>query len=165
MANAAISYTALVNWKRHPDIATAFGEMVLAWANAENVMLFTFSHAAQIDANLALLTYYRIPTFEARTKVIVSLLSEPKCQLANRTVVLAAAEKLAKLAQARNAWIHGNFWTDGKTVVSFDYRLQSHKPRTRPIKSNDINLHVDAVRQRTKDLEALLPMEPYFASP
>ena len=108
--------------------------MVVAWANAESALLWALSHAAQIDANLTLTMYYRIPTFEARTKVIRAILQDDDCKLKNREAIDEVVERLSKLSRARNNWIHGAYFSDDKNIVTVDSRVR-HDP---PSRSNSI---------------------------
>lgn len=154
----------VTNLASHPDIAKALGEMVVAWANVDCTLVLALSHAAKMDANLALTAYYRIPTFEARTKTIIAILADSDCRLLNREAVAKAVSKLAKLASARNNWIHGSYFTDGTKIINFDYRRPiGHESRTRTLKAHDIMDHVSAVHRRTIDLNRLLPTAVYLA--
>lgn len=160
------SFLPVKTLEQHPELAKALGEMVVAWANAESALLWALSHAAQIDANLTLTAYYRIPTFEARTKVLRAILQDDDCRMQDRDKIDAAVEKLAKLAKARNDWTHGAYFTDGSQIVCFDYRVApSHPRRRKPVKAHDIANHVQAVNERTRQLEALLPSDAFFPSP
>lgn len=160
----ADGFRSLKTLETAPDIAAALGDMVVAWANAESALLWALSHAAQIDANLTLTMYYRIPTFEARTKVIRAILQDDDCKLKNREAIDEVVERLSKLSRARNNWIHGAYFSDGKNIVTFDYRVRhDHPSRRKPIKANDIRHHVATVLQRTKELQKMLPHDPFFA--
>lgn len=101
---------------------------------------------------------------EARTKVIRAILQDDDCKLKNRTAIDEVVERLSKLSRARNNWIHGAYFSDGESVVTFDYRVSlDHPGRRKLIKAHDIRHHVTTVLQRTKELETHLPKDAFFA--
>ncbi len=153
-----MTYLIAKDLKRDPEIATALGEMTIAWAYAENFLMVTFSFAAGMDANLAQTAYYRIPTFEARTKLVLAILPESK--LPNKEQVSDAVTALAKLASTRNHWVHGVWCREKRTknYVIFNYRQPiESKTRLKPVKTHDIRHHTATVLDRAGALRALLP--------
>lgn len=155
-------YYDISNLDHAPELASALGNLVVAWANAEVALAFAFAAACGINANLAHFGYYRIPTFEARTKVIRAMLLECKSTKYDTEAIFKAVTKLNGLAKARNDWIHGIWSLDRDTnqTVTFDFRAQEHKGRVKPVKAADVLNHVEAVRARTKELRDLLPDLP-----
>lgn len=101
------------NLDRDPELAMALGNMVVAWASAETAMAIALSTISGMTPNMALLGYYRIPTFEARNKYILSLMAEWHGKGFDKEGIRCRLEKLRKLASTRNHWVH-NIWSIGK---------------------------------------------------
>jgi hypothetical protein len=150
-------YLDLDNLDHDPDLAIALGNMMIAWARAETALVQVFSFISGMHFNLTSVAYYRIPTFEARTKVILAMIREWQADQASRERYALAVSKLSKLASTRNHWIHGiwGYDEDTKTTVTFD--LRGSGP-AKPVKANDVRHHVTTVRQRTADLEKMVPL-------
>jgi aminoglycoside/choline kinase family phosphotransferase len=88
------------------NLAIALGNMVIAWANAETALVHALAHIADIHPNMASVTYYRVPTFESRVKVIQALIEEWQVSQASRDALSDAVKQLSDLASTRNNWIH-----------------------------------------------------------
>lgn len=156
---ATESYTDIDRLDHAPDIAAALGNMVVAWANAETAMVFAFAAVCGINGNFAHFGYYRIPTFDARTKVIRAMLAEWETTKYDRDAIATAIGKLSHLSKARNEWIHA-VWckeTKGTDTVVFDFRKPDGNGRRKPVKAADIINHIIAVRARTIELRKLVP--------
>ena len=70
------THKALEDLSHDPKLANALGNMVVAWAHAEIIVFSTFARVADIGLNMAMESYYRIPTFESRVKFVLALLSQ-----------------------------------------------------------------------------------------
>src|SRR5437868_11802363 len=143
----------LRNLEHYPELATALGNMVVAWAHAETSLLFTLARVTGASVHMAQAGYYRIPTFESRTKFILALMQEwhPLAAEFNRGTIIKAVEKLSKLASARNGWVHGDWCVaaDKSETVIFDHRADSQSAhRRRPVKAADVRNHNEAVLKR-----------------
>lgn len=149
-----------------PAIAVALGNMVTQWARAETALAVTLARLTSIDPNLALLAYYRIPTFEARVKVIRGILTEWQKDGFDPEAIDRAVEKLSALSGARNHWVHG-VWCVRKSTsetVLFDFRKGIHdKGRRKPVKAADIQNHNDAVSKRATDLRRTIKFHELFS--
>ena len=67
-------YVDLDSLNHDPGIAEALGNMVVAWARAETQLANVFACVLEIHFNLAMAAFYRIPTFDARSKVLLAIL-------------------------------------------------------------------------------------------
>ena len=158
----AASYSSLRDLSRDPDLAVAIGNMVVVWAYAETVMLSALARVSSMRLNMAMVGYYRIPTFEARTKFILSLCTEWDTSEFDKAAIEQAIQKLAKLASTRNHWVHGDWCgsKDDKTVVIFDHRADpASLARRKVVKANDVRHHCDTVRSRADELNELIQIE------
>jgi hypothetical protein len=143
-----------------PEIATALGYMVVAWAQADEALIMAFSAISGMDLNMAAVAYYRIPTFEARTKVIRALIEGWPNEKLDLPAIDKAIQKLSKLARARNDWVHGCWAHDQERNCTyvFDFRVPvGDKSRRKLISAHDVLNHIDAVQHRTLDLNDLMP--------
>jgi len=144
-------------------LAVALGNMVVAWARAETILVFAFSAICGIKTDMATLGYYRIPSFEARVKVLRAMISEWQTTKYDKNAIDRAIVGLNRLAASRNDWIHG-VWSvnrESKQIVIFDFRRpEGDERRRKSVKSADVIQHVKAVRTRTKELRTLLPGLP-----
>jgi hypothetical protein len=61
---------ALRDLSHDPKLAEALGNMVVAWAYAEETLIFSLARVADINLNMALAGLHRLPTFESRIKFI-----------------------------------------------------------------------------------------------
>jgi hypothetical protein len=156
------NYTALEDLSHDPKLAEALGNMVVAWAHAEIMVFCTFARATEIGLNMAMESYYRIPTFESRIKFIRALLSEWNTAKFDKDQIDIAVKKLSKLASARNHWVHGDWCIDKtktKTVI-FDHRATPEaKARRKPVKTADVVNHCKAVKKRAAALGKLVDWE------
>jgi hypothetical protein len=159
-------YLDLDNLNHDPRLAEALGNMVVAWAKAETVLVNIFACVMNVHFNFATFAYYRILTFESRIKVITAILPEWESDKYSPKDIENAVAKLRKLSPARNDWIHGVWCIDRETseTVMFDFRAaEDTLSRQKIIKVNDIVVHVEAVRKRTATFEQMVPL--YFVPP
>jgi hypothetical protein len=90
------------NLDHDPELAAALENMIVAWARAETALVNVFALVSGMHFNVATVAYYRIPTFEARCKVIQALLEVWPLQPTHRRDALAKeVQKLRKLTTAR----------------------------------------------------------------
>lgn len=152
-------YTALENLDHDEGLAKALGNLVVVWANAENVLCQTLAGVLDAKITLVLFGYYRIPSFEARVKFIRSMIPEWETENYDKAAIDKAVERLSDLSLTRNNWIHHVWCTnkDKSETVLFDYRREAEKGRRRPVKSHDVWDHIKTVRARTTDLEGFIP--------
>jgi hypothetical protein len=140
-------------------LAEALGNMVVAWAHAENILLQVISRVTGIGQNMAIAGYYRIPTFESRTKFILAIISRWETTRYDKDTITKTIEKLGSLAAARNQWIHGHWCTNyerTRTVI-FNHRVPATSlNRRKPIKEADVLNHCEAVNKRASDLASLI---------
>jgi hypothetical protein len=155
-------YVQIGDLSHDPKLAQALGDMIVAWSSAERVLIRTLMFVLQAPAGKATTLYFRIPTFEARTKIIRALLDEwePPTPDYNPAEISHAVSKLAGLAVTRNGWIHSG-WARAlrapRETVIFDHREKVDAPaRRRPVKAADVRNHIEAVRNRTREIWRLL---------
>jgi hypothetical protein len=165
-------YYDLDNLEHDPQMAKALGNMVVVWAYAEATLVGVLSRITDIHINMAMHGYYRIPTFEARVKFIQALLLEWAPKDFDKQAIKQEITALSRLAGSRNHWVHG-VWCctkDKSETVIFDFRKPPDEPRARQPKSgrrsiadsNDVETHVDAVRQRSKKLADLIRHQAFY---
>ena len=161
-------YYALEDHSHDPKLAEALGNMVIAWAHAEIMVICTFARAANIGLNMAMESYYRIPSFEARVKFTLALLGEWETDKYDRDKIATALEKLSKLASTRNHWVHGDWCAndDKSETVIFDHRSPlDSKARRKPVKATDVVHHCATVRERADNLGKLVEWESLTIAP
>jgi hypothetical protein len=160
-----MGYVDLDNLNHDPSIAEALGNMVVAWAKAETQLANVFASLMRVHFNLAMAAYYRIPTFEARAKVLIGILENDETKRADAAKIATQITGLMRLAKTRNHWIHGvwcNEETDSSDTVIFDFRAPDDSDRrAKPIKAADIKNHVEAVRERIAAVNRLVPLYYY----
>jgi len=164
-------YVSLSDFDHDPALATELGNMVVVWAYAEEILIQTLAcilNAENLDMIQVL--YYRIPTFEARTKVIRGAISEWNTTVYDKDAIAHLVSKLGKLAVTRNGWVHGD-WCRTSTkpyeTVIFNFRVAGDAPdRRRPVKAADVRNHNQAVRARAKELNQIVGpwIDKYFES-
>lgn len=87
-------YFGLRDLSHAPDLAAALGNMIVAWAYAEHTLLQVISRVTGAGLNMSLAGYFRIPTFEARTKLILALLSEWSASHYDKEVIITRVRNL-----------------------------------------------------------------------
>src|SRR5690242_5604305 len=112
-SSALDRYDDLHNLDNDQALARALGNMVIAWANAETALVFAFSAVADITVNMAIMGYYRVPTFESRVKALRAMIEEWKSSKYDKVAIDHAIEKLSKLSKTRNDWVHG-VWAENR---------------------------------------------------
>ena len=162
-------YNDLENLDHAPTLATALGNMVVAWARAESILVAAFARVTGIDINMAIMGYYRIPSYEARTKFLSALLTEWKTEKYQVDQIATEIAGLNRLAAARNDWVHGVWCANASLTetVIFDFRKPdaanpTETGRRKPVKTADVSNHVRAVLERSKKLDALVGAHALF---
>lgn len=142
-----------------PELAAALGNMVIAWAHAEHILVSALSRISGIRLNMSLAGYYRIPTFESRVKFILALIPDWETDKFDKDAIAKAIEKLSKLAATRNHWLHGDWCTnkDRTLTVIFNHRVPlDSSERRKPVKEADVKNHCEAVNGRANTLFNLI---------
>jgi hypothetical protein len=155
-----MGYLDLDNLDHDGELATALGNMVVAWARAETTMVQAYSAVSKMHYNLASAAYYNIPTFESRTKVILATIDEMPDPFPERESLRDAILALAKLAKTRNGWVHGLWVSDQKTSVTHVFNMKKGGTDRRAIQvtANAVQQHIKAVRQRAAELDRYAPV-------
>jgi hypothetical protein len=142
-----------------PELGYALGDMVVAWAYAETVLVGVLACITNCGLNIIQTGYYRIPTFEARVKFIRAMIPEWKTTTLDKMAIDHEVKKLSAIAGKRNHWIHGD-WCYGRNsgmIVVFDHRADVTSPdRRKPVKAQDVKNHADTVRKRANTLAHLI---------
>jgi hypothetical protein len=112
-----------------------------------------------MNYKLATAAYYNIHTFESRTKALLAMIRDKLDPFPERTALRIAVEALADSAKARNIWVHGLWVTyaNGSVTKVFNMKQASDKRRATQVTANAVRQHVKAVREKTKEIEALCP--------
>ncbi len=155
-----MTYSALRDLSDDPKLAESLGNMVIAWAYAEETLIGVLACVSGMGLNMALDGYYRIPTFESRVKFIRSLFYEWQAPgNIDKSVLDTEIDKLSHLSSTRNHWVHGNWCGDDATkgIIIFDHRAPIDSPhRSKPVKAADIRNHIQAVLLRANKLRSLI---------
>jgi hypothetical protein len=155
-----MGYKDLTNLDEYPDLAKALGDMVAAWAYAESSLCCALARVSGMNINMAMMGFYRIPTFEARRKFLQSLILEwKKPSRFDKEAIAKEVDAISDLSGTRNDWVHGiwcyNEHKPAETVI-FDLRKPEDKGRRKPVKAGDIKNHVAAVNRHSKALSQLV---------
>jgi hypothetical protein len=152
-------YSPISDLLNDPALAEALGNMVIAWARVDVEYIQLFRVITDTSWPMASAAYYRIPTFEARTKVLIAMIEMwPPSPSYDREKIADTILKLSRLSKTRNDWVHGSWHKqvstpDGKGIVIFDYRQPLKTAgRRKPVKAADIWNHVGAVHARIIEL-------------
>jgi hypothetical protein len=150
-----MGYTDIDSLDHDPKLAQALGNMVVAWARAETVLVKLYAEVTGLHYNTAAVIYYKIPTFESRIRVLTGLIEEKQEPFPKRADMKKAVHKLAKLSSTRNHWVHGTWCcpTGTNDTVYFSMRLPASARSATPIKTSDVENHVAAVRKRTRNIK------------
>ncbi|WP_075290204.1 hypothetical protein [Pararhizobium arenae] len=141
-------FTDINNLEDYPDVAAALGNMVVAWADAETAMVFALAAVMGSSANMSMMGYYRIPTFEARVKFILALVDEWETDKFDRPEIAKAIKSISGISGTRNGWVHG-IWSANKNtkeLVVFNLRAREGNGRMKPVKAHDILDHCNTLR-------------------
>jgi hypothetical protein len=152
-------FFSLYNLSHNRDLAAALGNMVVAWAYAEHILLQVIARVTGAGLNMSQAGYYRIPTFEPRTKFILALLSEWETSHYDKEAITKTVEKLGKLSGARNGWVHGDWCTNKSETITiiFNHRAPiDSQDRRKPVKEADVMNHCKAVIGRADELKQLI---------
>jgi len=152
-----MAINSLPNLQKYPDVANALGEMLIAWARMDGALIGALARTSGANLHQMQRGFHHLPTFETRIRFIRSLISEWPASGFDRDAIDKCIEKIGKLASARNHWVHGD-WCDDTTQnlpVMFNHRTQQIATMT-TVRAHDINSHVQAVRERTEELETLI---------
>ena len=152
-------YSSLRTLEHDPDLAAALGNMIIAWAYAEEALIGATARILSSGLNLVQAGYYAMPTVDARINFTRELITEWDCPRDfDKDAIDSEIEKLGKLTSARNHWIYG-LWCateDRSETVIFDHRRQDPAKRREPIKASDVENHTMAVLARADDLDILI---------
>ncbi len=152
----------LSNLDKHPDIAKALGNMIVAWSYAETAIQFAMASICGIPVNQAMMGYYRIPTFESRVKFIQAMIPEWDTKTHDKDAISKTIDAISGLSGTRNGWVH-SVWSSRKETdepVVFNLRAPETKGRNKPVKAHDINHHAESVVKHAKALRRLIPEQP-----
>jgi len=160
-------FHALTDLSHDPKLAEALGNMVIAWAYAEESLIGALSRISGMSLNKAQAGFYRIPTFESRIKFIRALITEWNTKEFNTAAIDTAIDKLSHLSSARNHWVRIKFiralitlaTDDYSELYVFDMRADAESDaRRKPVKAADVRNHNQAVLLRADALRALIDM-------
>lgn len=158
------------NLDHDPALATAIGNMIVAWAQAESHLVNVFAYATNIHHNSATIIFSRIPTFESKVKVTRAALAEWETKKFDKAKIDSEVDGLNGLSGTRNKWVHG-LWCwhkETKETVVFNFRAAEERGgRMLPVKAHDVQDHIRAVLARIRNLAGLLPYpyEPALEKP
>jgi hypothetical protein len=152
------TFGGLRDFKHDPDLAIALGNMVAVWSNAEQALVNLLHKMGQLPYSMASSAYYKIPTFEARTKVLRGMLCEWDTEQFDVKAIDRGILKLNALARTRNKYVHWTYLVmngTGETWIC-NYRRPSGDPdRMEKLTASSVLNHVAAVERRAVTLWTL----------
>jgi hypothetical protein len=155
MAAPAKAYRKINSIDHAAPIGLALANVIVAWSQAENSLLTLCQELLGVSYSDAAVVFFSIPSFDGRTKLVKNLIKTGSIAAGKDLAdVLIAVEGLRGLSRTRNSYVH-NSWAeslDKKQVVIFDYIEPAGKDRRKEVKSNDLNIHAQAVRARSEAL-------------
>ena len=164
-----MGYKDLTTLNHDPDLAKALGNLVIAWAYAESTLCCALARVSGMNINMAMMGFYRVPTFEARRKFIQALLLEWKQPgKFDKDAIAKEVDAISDLSRTRNDWIHGVWcFNEDKPAESviFDFRRAEDKGRRKDVKTHNVQNHVDAVVKRSKELSRLIDRKDLTGEP
>ena len=127
------------------ELATAIGDVILAWTQAEYDLVAMLAAMLDIPFNRASQLYHKIPNFRGRVQALYALMACTDGFEQLRPFIA----KLSSLSKTRNAIVHGAFIRahDGSEIrrVRLDEPTQNDN-RSVVTKAHDIHQHADTVR-------------------
>jgi hypothetical protein len=155
-------FTGLYSRATAECLATALGDMILAWTQAEEEQTRAMAAMLDIDINDALRFYQNFPNFRSRTQMLYTLLDiYPAYETIRKEVA-----GLGKPSKTRNRYIHGGYIQsplDHSQIVSINYAEPDEgDSRAKPVKAEDVTGHAEAVRLRANNLRAALNIVPAY---
>jgi hypothetical protein len=157
-----MSFFSVHSAEKVQGLATALGDMLLAWTEAEDAQIHAMAAMLSIHINDALRVYQKLPNFRSRTQMLYLLIElHPPYE-----AISAEVGGLSKLSKTRNRYVHGGFIqsiSEPTDIRSIDYSERSGSPnRSKPTKPADITNHANAVRKRAKALMRILEALPVY---
>lgn len=156
-------YLDIDNLDHAPHLVEALGNVMIAWAKAETVLSWAFARVFEIHPNRASFGFYRIPTFEARIKVILGMMEQWETAQYDKGKLREIIERISQKSLTRNAWVHG-VWCknqDSDETVIFRFREpEGLGKRIKIIRITDVQNHLSALRADIKELAGLVGYHP-----
>jgi hypothetical protein len=143
-------FRAVAGYRGMARIATALGDMILAWSRAELAQINCMGAMLGVDEDKACKLYSRLPTFRQRSLALLALIElYPRFEAVKKPLL-----KLNGLSKTRNDLVHGFYVKDGfgdVRVVDLKAPLD-HDERSKPVVAFDVHQHAYTVRVWTKKL-------------
>ena len=128
-----------------PELASAIGDVILAWTEVEYDQVAMMAAMLNIPFNRASQLYHQIPNFRGRTKALYALISATDGFEGLKPFIA----RFSRLSATRNEVVHGAFIREigGSEIrrVRLDEPSQSEK-RSVVTKPHDIAQHAASVR-------------------
>lgn len=145
-------YRPIQSAEDHPSLATAIGDVILAWTEAESIQVAMLAAMLNVPHHKGSQLYHQIPNFRARTKTLYAMATVTE-GFDELTPFIA---RFSRLSKTRNEIVHGAFIQEwGGTElrrVRLDEPIGS-KNRSIITKPNDIKQHADAVRGVVREFQ------------
>lgn len=145
------------NYLQMEDIATALGDMMIAWSRAEVALTNALAVMIGMEEYEASRIYVQLPNFHSSIKLLNALIDvNPKFDPLTRPI-----SKLNRLAGTRNSFVHGFYiYSETGKVRVVDRRVpEEEEGRSKPVSAHDIHQHAHNVRVATKLLtERISPL-------
>lgn len=141
-------------------LAQALGNMLVAWARAETVLVHAYAVATGLHLNICAAAYYKIPTFDSRTKALLAIIDERPDPFPERAALKSPVSSLVTLSKTRNQWVHA-VWvskTGSKLTQIFNMGKDGPSRVATQITANAVRQHVTAVQAQSRKIERLSPI-------
>lgn len=126
------------------EMAEALGHMMIAWSRTEAILQILLREILQCQEYVSMAIFYRLPTFEAKTKIMQSLLTTWKPRDCDAAAIGKIIEKLSSMSLTRNSWVHGTWLIDELRTQTLVAAFRKGVERKRA-KANDIIQHRNGV--------------------
>lgn len=156
-------YLDIDNLAHAPRIAEALGNVMIAWAKAETMLSWAFARVFEIHPNRAFHGFYRIPTFEARIKVIIGMLDQWETTIYDKARIADVIGRISQKSLTRNAWVHGIWCKNMRSDETVIFRFREPEGlgrRITPIRIADIENHLAALRADITELAEAVHYRP-----
>jgi hypothetical protein len=106
------------------EILRLTGEVVVAWAEIDEILSHILGCLAECDESAALVIYHTPRNFGGRLEMIQNLAKQRMPKWADRETLMRALDKLDRLSKSRNSLIHSGLFShaDGtKTLPKYTH--------------------------------------------
>ena len=151
-------YIEMDDLSHDPQIATALGNLIVAWSGAEMMLGICMSQVFNVEENMALDSFFLIPTFESRTKFLsMAIVGWENPKKIDKEKLTAIIDRYSTLSAQRNSWVHNSWCKHHKTDRTVVVSHRKRQDRVKIINAHSITQHNKAVIEQTRLLSDIFP--------